>query len=651
MHKGLLFFLLYCLTSSACGATQIVWPGPDESLSIGDKVYIYKDADNSKTIGWIASAEAAAQFQLSTKQNIVFNNASHYWMKLSVNNTNGDLLILELAQPVLKTVEFYYQEEETGQWILLKSGYKTPLHLKFLKHTSQTFQLPKNTSDYYIKFQSNSFSVPVRLWEKNNFENKINIERIVFGVFSGLMLFVVLLNIFFGFSFRKWVYLHYAIMISLFYFTAANVEGYMALFFPQVDLMYGVAIFSAINMPIGTSYGLLFLQAKTYTPKMYKVGLAMIIYYIIFLSFHFILDPLPLHVMTSIGGLANVAFTVVLAYSTWKKGNRTGYFYFVIYAVFFVIAVIDSVNRFTGYPPNIYDLSYISLAFFFEAFALSYLLTKRFDWERKEMLEAKIEADKELLNQVVENGRIIKNQNLILEQKVNERTQELLAEKQKSDELLLNILPLEVAEELKSTGRFKTRKYKSISILFVDIVGFTKLSELQTGEEIVNELDDCFREFDRITKKYNLEKIKTIGDCYMCAGGLPIEYASHATKIIRAAREMVAYMERMKAEKQKINKPYFEIRAGINSGSVIAGIVGSDKFAYDIWGDSVNIASRMEQNSMPGMINISEDTYQLVKDVFEVTYRGKIQAKNKGEMDMYFVVGEKQVTLKSGTNS
>lgn len=650
MMRGFLICLFSFYSSAVFGLSKdIVWTGNEESLTIGDQIYIFKDETNSRKIDWIASSEP--EFIASDRKIVVFNNSNHYWMKFSIKNTSDDQLILNLAQPLLKNVELYYKDSNTGNWNTVLSGYERSIKLKPFKHAYQIFKLPDNITTFYIKFQSNSFSIPVILWEEGHFEDKIIIERLVFGVFTGLMLFAILLNVFFFFSFRKRAYLHYAIMVSLFYATAICVEGYMVLLFPKFDLMYGIAIFSAINMPIGTAYGLLFLNAKRYSPKFYNFGIVLILYYILFLGFHFFLTPLELHVMTSIGGLLNVAFTVLLAFSIWHRGNRLGYYYFMIYTVFFLIAIIDSVNRFTGFPPSIYELTYISIAFLFEAFALAYLLAKRFYWERNEILEAKIKADRELLTQMKENERIVKNQNLILENKVVERTKELLLEKQKSDELLLNILPFEVAEELKSTGRFKTRKYKSISVLFVDIVGFTKLSEQQTGEEIVSELDDCFREFDRITKKHNLEKIKTIGDCYMCAAGLPIEYPKHAIKAVRAAREMMEYINQIKLEKKRKKQPFFEIRAGINSGPVIAGVVGTDKFAYDIWGDTVNIASRIEQNSKPGMINIGENTYQLIKDDYEVEYRGKINAKNMGELDMYFVLGDKVSNFRSGTKN
>jgi class 3 adenylate cyclase len=219
---------------------------------------------------------------------------------------------------------------------------------------------------------------------------------------------------------------------------------------------------------------------------------------------------------------------------------------------------------------------------------------------------------------------------------VEERTEELVIEKKKSDELLLNILPADTANELKATGTAKAKNYKSVTVLFADFKGFTSISEKLSPEKLVNELNYFFSEFDRITQKYNLEKIKTIGDAYMCAGGLPNTNETHAKDVVAAAQEMMAVINKYVTENLN-NNTLYEIRIGINTGPVVAGIVGLKKFAYDIWGDTVNIASRMETCSEPGFINISGTTYELVKDKFTCTYRGKIHAKNKGEIDMYFV--------------
>lgn len=205
-------------------------------------------------------------------------------------------------------------------------------------------------------------------------------------------------------------------------------------------------------------------------------------------------------------------------------------------------------------------------------------------------------------------------------------------EKQRSESLLLNILPVEVADELKQTGRARARKFENTTILFSDFVHFTDHAAALSPEDLVAELDTCFRAFDAIIEKHGLEKIKTIGDAYLAISGLPHSQKDHAHRVCRAALEIRDFIVRRKSE-----GGFFEIRLGIHSGPVIAGIVGLRKYAYDIWGDTVNVAARMEQNSLPGKINLSEVTYQLVEDAFHCSSRGRIPIKNKGEVTMYFL--------------
>ncbi|MCB0564532.1 MAG: hypothetical protein KDD01_09185 [Phaeodactylibacter sp.] len=222
-------------------------------------------------------------------------------------------------------------------------------------------------------------------------------------------------------------------------------------------------------------------------------------------------------------------------------------------------------------------------------------------------------------------------------------------ERQRSDELLLNILPKPIAEELKEFGKAKARKYDQVTVLFSDFKNFTSISEKLSPEELVEELDKCFKAFDFILTQYDdIEKIKTIGDAYMCASGL-IGRKGMPYNIIRAALEMQQFLEEQKQEKMRIGKPYFEARIGLHTGSVVAGVVGVNKFAYDIWGDTVNIASRMEANGEEGRVNISNTTYGLVKYQFDCEYRGKVQAKNKGLVDMYYVQKEKEKNLAAVT--
>lgn len=210
-------------------------------------------------------------------------------------------------------------------------------------------------------------------------------------------------------------------------------------------------------------------------------------------------------------------------------------------------------------------------------------------------------------------------------------------EKDKSDELLLNILPAETAEELKASGRSEARHFDLVTVLFTDFKGFTQKAEQLTATELVNEIDLCFKTFDRIISNHHIEKIKTIGDAYMCAGGLPVANTTNPVDTVRAALEIRDFMDALKEQRIRENRPYFEIRIGVHTGPVIAGIVGDKKFAYDIWGDTVNIASRMESSGEVRKVNISGATYELVKEHFICTYRGKVDAKNKGAVDMYFV--------------
>ena len=209
--------------------------------------------------------------------------------------------------------------------------------------------------------------------------------------------------------------------------------------------------------------------------------------------------------------------------------------------------------------------------------------------------------------------------------------------KKRSDELLLNILPEEVAEELKEKGSAEAKMFDDVTVMFTDFKGFTIIAEKLSAKELVGAINYCFSAFDNIIHKYGIEKIKTIGDAYMAAGGLPVENKTHAKDVVNAALEINKFMDEHKQQRIEEGKEIFEIRIGIHTGPVVAGIVGIKKFAYDIWGDAVNLASRMESSGEAGKVNISGSTYELVKNDFTCTYRGKIQAKNKGEVDMYFV--------------
>ncbi|NHF59934.1 adenylate/guanylate cyclase domain-containing protein [Flavobacteriaceae bacterium TP-CH-4] len=268
-----------------------------------------------------------------------------------------------------------------------------------------------------------------------------------------------------------------------------------------------------------------------------------------------------------------------------------------------------------------------------------------------EISQKQIEVD--LLNQQKENQQIIAIATTIAlfliallafglyrRNRFIKRTNQIIRkEKDRSDTLLLNILPEETAIELKEKGRVQAKKFESVTVLFTDFKGFTSFAENLPPEELVKSVDFYFSRFDKIIEKHGLEKIKTVGDSYMCAGGLPFPDKNHAFNAVRAAFEINEFVEQ--AKERTGNGTSFEVRVGINTGPVVAGVVGTKKFAYDIWGDTVNVASRMETMSKPGRINISESTYDLIKNHFNCEPRGEIYVKNRGMMQMYFVNGTK----------
>ncbi|MBK7129225.1 MAG: adenylate/guanylate cyclase domain-containing protein [Crocinitomicaceae bacterium] len=220
---------------------------------------------------------------------------------------------------------------------------------------------------------------------------------------------------------------------------------------------------------------------------------------------------------------------------------------------------------------------------------------------------------------------------------LKQKNYEIIMEQQKSDRLLMNILPEKIAYELKEFNKTTPHHHESATIMFTDFKGFTKFSEKHSPEELVKLIDYYFKGFDKIVEKYHIEKIKTIGDAYMCVCGIPEKNDQHAANMIRAAFEFRDFVDQTAHEKQKENLPYLEMRIGIHSGPLVAGVVGHHKFSYDVWGDAVNVAARMEHASEPGKINVSETVYQQVQHEFSFEYRGELEAKNKGKMKMYFV--------------
>jgi len=252
-------------------------------------------------------------------------------------------------------------------------------------------------------------------------------------------------------------------------------------------------------------------------------------------------------------------------------------------------------------------------------------------------VEERLEAKNEDLITLTEN---LESSNQLLEkqhQEIEKQKEFIEAQKKKSDELLLNILPFETAEQLKKKGFAKSKQYKLVTILFTDFKDFSKLTQTMDTQELINELNVYIQKFDEIIEGHYIEKIKTIGDSYMCAGGLPLRNKSNPINVTLAGLEIQKFLKDYAQEKKLKYETAWELRLGIHTGEAIAGVIGKKKFAYDIWGDAVNRASRMEQAGEVGKVNVSGDTYEYIKEFFDCSYRGKIDVKHNLELDMYFV--------------
>ena len=353
----------------------------------------------------------------------------------------------------------------------------------------------------------------------------------------------------------------------------------------------------------------------------------------------------PMTVALIIAVSFDAVFTVIFAIIRRVKGARiigTGILCFCLFILtIFTMALIKGGNM------NISDSTvggqilviFLALAILSIPVSMSVYLAWNFSSVNQNLFtqldQVKVLSQKNL-EQEQEKQRLLESRKEELEEEVTRRTAELSNEKRKSDELLLNILPVEVAEELKQNGRTNAKTYSMVTVMFTDFKDFTDVSEKVSAELLVAEIDYCFSAFDRIIQNYKVEKIKTIGDAYICAGGMPVLNFTHAVDMVNAAIDIRDFMEVRKKEKESKGEIPFVIRIGIHTGPVVAGIVGVKKFAYDIWGDTVNLANRMESSGEVGKINISGATYELIKNAFQCVHRGKITAKNKGEIDMYF---------------
>ncbi len=424
MKKGLLLLTLVLGFLVAKGQPTIVWDGTRESVGIGRQVSYLEDPNGTLTIKQVSADSLASRFTQSTKDilNAGFSESAH-WVRFSVDNRSREAILLEVAQPYLPVADLYYREP-SGKWHVQKSGYKLNLYEKKVKHFYQIFTLPDYPTPIYLRYVSYSHPIPLAIWNEQAFEVKSSKQIIVYGVYFGVLLFVIINNLFLFFSLRRFVYLQYVLVVFFYVLDVACVmDGFILYFYPEIDLLYWYLLIPNASTVATFWFAIRFLEVKQYAPRLYRFALALLagcIVYTVWAMYLPLMVVLPLNQVCS---LFILSFVLFLAIRTGRRGNRIGYYYVFSVMMLVSLVFIDMVYIQTGSPPYLFGLTHVSIGILFEVLILAYILSKRFEWERDEIEKAKANAQQQLLEKTRENERILLAQNETLEREVAERTQ------------------------------------------------------------------------------------------------------------------------------------------------------------------------------------------------------------------------------------
>jgi len=633
------------------GYTVQISKEKSNEYDISDAMQYLEDPSGHITINQLFTGSYDTAFTSTLKKRGPFQNqAGYFWARLKINyeddkNENWDFVVHPTGDWSMDTIEFYNPDAQGHYGTPSLSGYNIPLDQRELTTAATVFPIHMNKGPQvlYLRYHKGKWMdiTPKMAFfiESADAYNRAHRDEFwLQGIYLGAIIILILYNIFVFSAFHDKTHPVLVITVfvyALFWLSRTNILT--DIFMPgHPDLNLKIFFYAFIPLfnILGTMYPLIVLRLKHYLPKLFNaqfifVVITTILYVVqgVFGYKQFL--TLVINVFSSLEVLFNILGIAIAI----KRTVPYSKIILISYLALFPISIMFYVAKIEGLKPTLFTSNAFQIGTAFQFTMFTFVLSSRLNLIRKE----KEEAQKNRLAMAHENERLVREQNEMLEIKVKERTEELEEEKQKSESLLLNILPAETASELMKYGKATARSYDKVSVMFADIKGFSKIAEQLSPEILVQEIDRYFKAFDDIITKYGIEKIKTIGDAYLCVSGLPANLENSTDKAIMAAIEMQEFVNGIKKERSKSGEPFFEVRIGIHTGPVVTGVVGNKKFAYDIWGNTVNIAARMEQNSEPGKINISEETWNEVKTKFNCQFRGPVDAKNIGKLNMYFV--------------
>jgi signal transduction histidine kinase len=425
--KRILLALLTCIIFfSVLTSQDISWDQTKDYIRIADKVSVFEDASQKLTIDQVRLPENRSLFIPSEKVILSFGfTESIQWLHFNFDNTSDENLVLEIAHAFLPITELYYDDSD-GSFQKLEAGYNIPLDDKIVKNHLQVFPLPKGKHEYFVRLMSHSHPIPVRIFKASAYEIKSYRQRLVYGFYLGFMAFVILSNLFFFVSLRNKLHLYYAGIVLIYIGYASTVmDGFILYFIPKLDLMFWYITIPTIGVPLQMIYALVFLEISKYSPKLFRYTKWLIIYFFVYAVVKFCLPMTAVLAINTIHALISFFMMGYLGYIAGKRGNRLGYYFMLAYSIYFILVLAEATYIQFGTPAYFAELSHVALATLIEAFLLSFLLSKRFEFEKEETENLKNTTQQQLLKQTLENEKIVKNQNQTLEVMVAKRTDDL----------------------------------------------------------------------------------------------------------------------------------------------------------------------------------------------------------------------------------
>ena len=653
-----LFRSIFCgligtlLVAGAQAQTTVVRIDPAAAQTdLSKATWLLEDPDGNLTVADVQRPDNASRFRLGSPS--IGLSSSAWWLRLEVQNMGEQVLTrwLDSGNRKLQEIDLF-APDASGIYQQQSGSSKLPFVQRPLPLPTFVFPIdlpPSLSATLFLRVRSTGTSPVVvvpKVWNPADLQRQAQGDKVQWLLYVGMAIALAGFNLLLYFSIRQIDYLLYVLsVISTVLFVSSNAGGFGPAYeylWPESPV-FEQMIWSGSAVPVAI-FVLAFLNSllslRHRQPWFYWGALANCMAYGSLLGSGAIMVAMqvpdqawlmqPFATSGSFFGAIAVVLQLIAIVRSAIDRDRTARLVVVAWSPLAVASLLHATRAAVGMAGAASLVMWGSAA---EMLLMSLVLADRFKQSqlaKNQALTEKAEAQAALVAS-------LKQYEHELEGKVAQRTTELRAEKVRTQDLLHNMLPVEIADELSATGSARPARHESVTVLFTDFSGFTQAASTMPADRMVAELNEVFAAFDDICDDCGVEKIKTIGDAYMAAAGLPKPCADHAQRCVSAGLRMVAYLQQRNAH----SAFKWSLRVGIHSGPVVAGVVGKRKYAFDIWGDTVNIASRMESAGEPGRVNVSAYTYDLIRSEFDCDYRGKVDAKGKGQIDMYFVAGTK----------